>query len=157
MIIDADMVLLTNLTASLDEQIERLLPPADECDADHLEFLVGLGFVACQWYLTERRSWAHVEQGSALKAGPQHRHGVGIASVVNAAANFWKHAAEWRDDGLADRQANTLKPLLDLGLQEPIDLWSVLDELVRPHPPRFRSLLPFLEQWGQNVVPPAKE
>lgn len=158
MIIDADIVLLTNVAASLDEQIERLLPPSDECDKDHLELLVGLGFVACQWYLTERCNWANVERAPALQVKPSHRQGVVIASAVNAAANFWKHAAEWRDEETQDlRRERTLKPLRDLGLPEPIELLSVLDALVRPHPARFRSLLPFLAQWGQDVVSLSKE
>lgn len=145
MIIDADIVLLTNVAASLDEQIERLLPPSDECDKDHLELLVGLGFVACQWYLTERCNWANVERAPALQVKPSHRQGVVIASAVNAAANFWKHAAEWRDEETQDlRRERTLKPLRDLGLPEPRTVPPCADEdSSRTHTFTFRRMAAF--------------
>src|SRR5690606_16079018 len=53
--------------------------------------LAGFGFVACQRYITNIAAELGVEKARALSAGPRTAKGLTLVSLVNAAANGWKH------------------------------------------------------------------
>jgi hypothetical protein len=163
-LVDYDLQFLDELTALLDRRLDELEREMDgHPDPDAWGFLdswdatAGLGFVACQNYLT-----AVVGKGSkkaCLPLGPTHAAGDSIASIVNAGANYVKHHAEAR-------------PLDDLHLvavMHRLNVWewnasqerdgaisypmgNLLFEALKPAPRRFGELLPLLERWRDAVI-----
>jgi hypothetical protein len=77
----------------LDEEIEEHPDPDGWGLLDRFEYMVGLGFLTCQIYLTEvigdRR-----DADQCRKLGPRHHGGRAYAEIVHAAGNYVKHKAE---------------------------------------------------------------
>ena len=99
-IIDDDLDALIDLCSMIDERGARLLAVlrdvSEECPA-HEEFddLVGLGFVACQRYLTQAAAALGLDKRQALSTGPKTETGQFVSEIINTAANAWKHEGEW--------------------------------------------------------------
>ena len=160
-IFDYDLELLRELTNLLDKRLDALDQDIRRCpdpDAfglfDSAEGVCGLGFVACQQYLTTTASELGVEKAKALPCGPIHSCGDTIVSIVNHAANYWKHRDEWALGTSEKQQRKTQEGLesvladFEVGypltvtlarLVEPIEAW------------RFRHLFPFLEHWRDDL------
>lgn len=139
--------------------IDRSAAVSEDPDAygilDQLESIAGLGFAVCQTYMTAHISRSRASKPAALALGPRHRTGRTFAEVVNAAANFWKHSAEW-DRTRQDRPAaETVVSIQSLGIdtRDSYPLGNVLYELLRPHPSRFAGLVPFLLHWRDDLTP----
>jgi hypothetical protein len=88
--IDYDLELLRELTNLLDARLEALDQQIQRCpdpDAfglfDTAEGVCGLGFAACQQYLTATASGLGLEKSMALPCGPVHSCGDTIVSIVN--------------------------------------------------------------------------
>ena len=60
---------------------------------DPMEHLAGVGMVAAQRYLASVCNWLSVSKADGINQGPQKK-GVAVASIVNAAANYWKHTED---------------------------------------------------------------
>jgi hypothetical protein len=112
---------------------------------DDFERLVGDGFLRCQLYLVERRGPLH--GADAYRCGPMHRTRY-VAEIINAAANYRKHRAEWPHDP-ADAQRPQLRTeavLRDAGvLTREYVVTRVLHE-IRPDG-AFAGLLPLIVEW----------
>lgn len=158
MIIDPDLPLLEELLSLLDSQMARLQRKAQaSADPDgygvfdSFEHVVGLGFATCQTYLVARSARSGVSKPVALERGPTHRCGKTIASIVNAAANYWKHHEEWSVSPASQRE-RTIEVISSMGINPAeYTLANMLHELLRPLPARFVSLLPFLVQWSDSL------
>jgi hypothetical protein len=94
---DPDLDMLAEVLAVIDAQLETVLQGwenASEADElgyfDRAEHITGLGFVACQAYLTATYGFVSMKKLHALSVGPRHRDGQTIVEVINHAANFWK-------------------------------------------------------------------
>lgn len=157
--IDYDLDLLAELASVLDlklDGLDRLIQRYDDADAfgDSADGVCGLGFVACQQYLTATASWLGVEKAKALACGPVHQCGDTVVSIVNHAANYWKHGDEWAL-GLSEKQqgktqAGLAAVLADFESGYPLTV--ILARLVSPSEPwRFRHLLPFLASWRDDL------
>jgi len=68
---------------------------AAETVFDDYEHVVGMACVACQHYIGMRCAESGVCKRSALDLPPKHKTGIPIVSIINAAANYWKHHSEW--------------------------------------------------------------
>lgn len=156
---DFDLSFLRELVRLLDSNLTELSKEADENDDpdmvglyDRMEYVYGLGFAACQQYLTAKIGRDRMRKEFAISLGPCHRLGDPMAAILNAAANYWKHSAEWgsrADHRMEAQRDRTRRPLLKLGvdLQGPYPLSCVLSALLSPLPIRFETLLPFLVAW----------
>lgn len=154
---DFDLEFLTEILQLLDAKLSVLSEDADQVEdpdmfghLDRIEYVTGLGFAACQQYITAVMRAGKKKFGLSL--GPIHRTGDPVVTIVNAAANFWKHSAEWAslaDPKVEQRREETRKPLRELGvdLQGSYPLSCVLAELVTPLPFGFEVLLPMLVAW----------
>lgn len=158
--IDIDLPLLRRIVASLDALLHELSLAATASDdpdgmglLDQIESVVGLGFVACQNYMTtrvERRPKA-----AALGCGPMHGP-LHLATIVNAGANYWKHHPEWPYDEneLTGQPKATADTLRAAGVwQHDYKLTCLLHELVAPAPLSFEALLPHLRAWRDALDP----
>lgn len=162
-VIDYDLDLLKHITGLLDAQLDR------DCDAasvspdpdgmglfDRMEHITGLGFVACQTYLASVYGSIGITKDLALQCGPLHRPSLSVASLVNYAANCWKHQDEWalqQDTRARDR---IIKAFEDLGLSTlgEYPLSGCLADLCNGKEARFRNVLPFLSQWRDALRNP---
>lgn len=116
---------------------------------DRGEYVIGLGCVTCQQFIAASCSIIGVSKTDALDLGPKHRSGNSIASILNAAANYWKHSSEWNGD---KNGRLTRKILAEVGecLDKDFVLMCVLQELLAPFPLRFDRIVPFFGQLARG-------
>lgn len=161
MIFDFDLQFLRDAAALVDAGLERLYREADAIPDpvgfgvfDQVEYIAGFGFVACQTYATAVVSRRKIEKGAALALGPKHRTGRTIAELVNAAANHWKHSPEWSRDTPTSQAQRTIEVIQSLGVDAngSYPLANSLHAILRPLPPRFANLIPFLIQWRDALT-----
>lgn len=119
--IDTDLVFLTEILEMLDIKLDKLnadIQEAINCSADpdslgyfdRGEYLVGIGFCACQRYLSSTYGPIEIDKAKALKVGPFHEGGLSLATIINVAANYWKHSDEWNSIGYkANNEENELE------------------------------------------------
>lgn len=158
-VFDFDLPVLVELLKVIDKQIAKLevaiagSPDPDgfgECD--RLEAVVGLGFVACQQYINatygqlsaskEEKRW------QVVGSPPMHSCGESFVALADAAANYWKHADEWRAGESSRHEVRTRKVLNALTPStEGYGLSEILQEIVRPAQPRFASVIHELTLW----------
>jgi hypothetical protein len=159
-ILDVDLEFLNEGVQLVDAHLDRLQREAAHLadpdgfgEFDRMEYTAGLGFVICQQYMTARMMLRGITKADALKAGPMHRTGIPIAAVVNAAANHWKHLAEWGAAENDNRGKATREVLRTLGadLDQSYVMADVLSRLLSPFPARFERLLPFIASWSDGI------
>lgn len=159
-ILDFDLQFLRDFVRFLDAHLERLDEEAARVADpdgfgvyDSAEYIIGLGFVACQAYLAAIYGSLQVKKKEALKAGPGHRSGYTIAELVDHAANFWKHHEEWSLNPNAPPQARTLAALAALDIDgNEYPLTRALAALVLRTRGRFNALLSHLEAWRDALA-----
>jgi hypothetical protein len=161
MVVDFYLDFLQDAVALVDTRLECLDAQAEaspDPDAfgifDRVEYLTGFGFVACQTYLTATVSRFKLKKFEALELGPKHRTGCSMAQLTNAAANHWKHSAEWSLNALTTQAKQTLEVISSLGVDTTASypVANAMHEILKPHPVRFSNLIPFLTQW-RNALP----
>ncbi len=111
-VFDYDLETLREIALVLDARLDKLdrdIERYEDADAfgDTAEGLCGIGFVAGQQYMTATASWLGVDKSKALPCGPIHKCGDTVASIINHAANYWKHGDEWRLGKSEKQQATT--------------------------------------------------
>lgn len=136
----------------LDERAQQSTDPDADGIYDRSEYLAGFGIVACQTYITESVSMSGRAKKDALNFGPRHGCGQSIATLIDAVANYWKHVPEWKQP-LSGRPKDTADLIDSLGVDVDSSyvVMNALYELVRPHQPRVRHLVPLLAQWRQDL------
>lgn len=158
-VLDYDFETLREIALVLDarlDSLERDIARYDDADAfgDTAEGLCGIGFVACQQYMASTASWLRIEKTKALHCGPVHKCGDTVASLVNHAANYWKHGDEWAlgksEKQMAKTQDGLEAILADVEGGYPLTV--ILARLVGPSKTwRFRELLPLLTDWRDDM------
>jgi hypothetical protein len=160
---DYDLNFLEDFFTFLDAKLDDLQRRIDESpDPDQLglfddgEYLAGLGFVACQRYLSSTFGWKSIEKGEALDTGPKHLRGKTYARILHSAANYWKHADEWDSTAVMTRDITALKrddELRTIRTIQSVTPWSeytcfnLLAALTNTEKPRFADLIPILITW----------
>ena len=150
-----DLACLTDAATLVDSKLELLekraaqsADPDSDGIFDRAEYLAGFGLVACQAYMTESISMSGLERDKALNLGPRHACGHSMATLINATANYWKHAPEWTNP-LTRRAQVTADLIADLGvdINSSYVVVNALSEVVRPRKHRISHVIPFLSQW----------
>lgn len=157
--IDFDLHVLQEIASVLDERldaIKRQIEAGADADwhGDTAEGFCGVGFVACQQYMVATASWLKVGKGTALGCGPVHPCGNTVASIVNHAANFWKHRDEWGLRNSKDQQYGTQEGLAAIlaDFEQDYPLTVILARLVPPSKNwRFGELVPLLVEWRDDL------
>lgn len=153
---DFALPLLAEVCELLDSKLDAMTEEAAKCadpDAlglnDRFEYVAGFAFVACQEYLL-RICEGDSHRKALLETGPQ-RGPYSLARIVNAAANRWKHNAEW---GEAGGHPQTLEVFEGLGIDPRTNYpaSSVLSHLQGDFPRRFGAILPGLEAWRDAAL-----
>ena len=120
---------------------------------DSAENLIGLGFVACQTYITTVCGVLSLDKKKALSFGPIHQSGKSIAQIVNDAANYWKHSNEWKLAPNSKRQRKIENSFEKIGvpLSTSYTLSRILTELAAPNPISLKAVFLNLITWGNEI------
>ncbi len=113
---------------------------------DPMEHLAGIGVVAAQRYIASICNWLSVDREQALQLGPR-RKGVPIASVIHAAANYWKHI----EDGDGQIRPATRRVLEQLGVRTDAD-YCVTNTLYECGYSQLQGLMDDLIVWRDAVI-----
>ena len=159
-LIQYDLELLKELVQLIDQQIEKICQLCSEVDDpdsfgyfDRAEHVTGLGFVACQTFMSSVCGNLGVSKTKALAIGPSHSSGNTKAEIINHAANYWKHNSEWNLSKKDKRHENIEKAFKSIGFPIHLDypLSGVLAELSLPGEARFQSVLGALDVWKDEL------
>ncbi len=160
-----DSHFLRDLFALLDSRLEfivKCIESSSDPDGmgyfDDAENIFGIGLVASQQYLVSTYGQNGILKENALNAGPKHAGGETVVSILNAAANYWKHVDEWELGPVVCRDQNGLKPFQAkaMCIIETVTPWGdypladVLHRLIGE--PKLALLLPILEQWRADLA-----
>jgi hypothetical protein len=161
-LVDFDYELLSELMITLDQQWDAVLDDARKADElltdlymDRAEYLAGLGLVACQRYIGCTYPQFKLERKKAMGFPPLLPSGQAIAGLLDAGANYWKHAEE-RHYTQPHRKLhdNTLEAITKAGLS-PEDDYVCRDimELVAGEAPRpFSRVAKALIEWRTKLI-----
>jgi len=118
-------------------------------DAEHLH---GIGFVIAQRYITSACSVLRVQKKDALALGPKVGGNFGVAAVVNAVANHWKHSDEWDFNNLQKDATRTIQTIEAVGVEVPQFGGCVASNVLpKLGLKRFIDLKPILSTWSREV------
>jgi hypothetical protein len=159
-VLDPDLNLLNEILTVIDRHLETVINGwsataiADELGYfDRIEHVTGLGFVACQAYMTATYGFMNVAKLGSLSKGPRHKSGLSIAELVNHAANYWKHRDEWHLDKGFAKQKRVREAFDSIGFPVDTDypLSGILTELAASQSASFSPLIEKLEEWRDAV------
>jgi hypothetical protein len=159
-ILDYDLNLLRNLIHIIDQHLDHICKEAmhvEDADSlgyfDNAEHITGLGFVACQTYLSSVCGYLKIDKRTALSVGPFHSSGQTKVQIINHAANYWKHNSEWSFDKNS-RQRKFVEDAFEL-VGFPVDtdypLSGVLTEVAFPDNAAFEPIIKVLESWRTEL------
>ena len=154
------LALLRDLIRTIDQHLDHTIQEAmlvDEADNfgyfDRTEHIIGLGFVACQTYMSSVYGYYKIKKQRALSIGPSHSGGLTKAQIINHAANYWKHNSEWLFDKNGKQRKYIEDAFESVGFPVNTDypLSGVLTEIVFPEFAAFNPILKILESWRDEI------
>ncbi|RYU63764.1 hypothetical protein ERW51_18245 [Aliivibrio finisterrensis] len=157
--IDLKIAELSDLLMLLDSRLDQLMAQAktsldaDSCGIfDRSEYFIGVGFVAMQQYIADTMYKSKIKKNEALNLGTLTSLGSTHISVINSAANWWKHESEWdwySESGISNKTYLTVCNIVD-----PINypLSNILAFLVAEKRFCLSSIIPILEEWRDHFV-----
>lgn len=156
---DRELRLLSGLLSTLDEKVienMRAIACSTDPESDGLtdrgEYFIGVGLAAIQQYLTDTLTLTGLKKDRAFKIGPSYSSEFTFVSVINAAANWWKHSAEWQgassQSGMALR---TQEIVMAVSGSEDYPLSNVLANLLGTSDITLSALLPNLVLWREAI------
>ncbi|MBV5347411.1 hypothetical protein [Lamprocystis purpurea] len=156
---DGEMALLADLLAMVDKEILRVqekIKASKDPETDGLldrgEYFVGIGVTAIQQYFSDTLTLTGIDKKTALELGPKHSKNYSIFQVINAAANYWKHSAEWYSESELRKDAQrTIQVVSEVSGTNYYMLYNSLHALLRSSDVTLCSLLPMLVLWRTAV------
>lgn len=160
---DHELCLLSELLNILDDkviEVSKFIATSVDPESDDLtdrgEYFIGVGFSVIQQYLTDTLTLTGISKKRALDIGPRYSGELTFISIVNAAANWWKHSAEWwgqeTTSGLASQtQRIVLEIVLESAETPDYPLSNVLAKLLDTSEITLSALLPNLVLWRSAV------
>ncbi|MEH6473436.1 MAG: hypothetical protein V7752_19575 [Halopseudomonas sp.] len=146
--------------ASIDEEcISKSIDPESDGLLDRGEYFIGVGFVAIQQHLNESLIAIDINKKDAYSLGLTHPIGMSSISVINAAANWWKHEAEWfKNDHVPKNGERTVEIIMGISNQHEYALSNVLSSFSESKLLSFtRNIVPHIETWTKELCVKSKE
>ncbi|GGY52428.1 hypothetical protein GCM10011297_26670 [Bacterioplanes sanyensis] len=162
---DRELQLLAELLSILDEKlaevsnlISKSVDPESDGLTDRGEYFIGVGFSVIQQYLTDTLTLTGMSKRKALDIGPRYSKEFTFISVVNAAANWWKHSAEWVGQETTSTLASRTQRIV-IETAESLDypLSNVLAKLLGSSEIMLCALLPNLVLWRSAIDTAVRE
>jgi hypothetical protein len=154
--LDYELSLLREIVLFIDQHLSQIIHNSmqvEDADSfgyfDSAEHITGLGFVACQTYMSAVYGLMGIEKQKALVVGPLHASGKTKVQIINHAANYWKHNNEWTF-GHNQKQMKNIEEAFDsVGFPVNTDypLSGILAEIATPEEARFEAIIHILELW----------
>ena len=146
-------------------KIDTATGPIDEHLCDRSEYLFGAGFVAIQKYMLETRHLKKIKFTKAIDPKVPDNSQVPFEEAVWAAANYWKHDAEWWSVAFQESDQSTGKekdiPNNILRNSEILSAFGVFGRdylcstVLAAYTPskdlRLSSLLPLILDWRKSL------
>lgn len=156
---DSELQFLSELLATLDNKLVEItglimdsVCPESDGLTDSGEYFIGVGFSAIQQYLTDTLILTGISKSRAFDIGPRHSDSLTFVAVVNAAANWWKHSAEWVGQPTQNSLAlRTQETVTKVSGAEDYPLSNVLASLQGSSEVTLSALLPNLVLWRSAV------
>ena len=161
---------LLEVNFKVQEALNNSLNPDDLDLFSKGEYIIGMGFSACQRHISSTLGLIEIERSTALEVGPTHS-GKPIVTIINAAANYWKHSDDWsaisftkipesemvrinvRDSEFLNKQQK--ETILTI---EAVAPWSdytcanILASLTKTNELKLSELIPILDEWRNELV-----
>jgi hypothetical protein len=155
--LDFELDFLRSFLALIDSrfvELEKIVKDRNPDDYilvfDDMEYLRGVGFVVCQRYITSICCWWQIDKVSALSAGPKLANGLTYSSVINVAANYWKHFDEWGENKNEGVRLSARQEIENLGIT--LSGGHVISKIFeKVGASNFSALLPILKEWRSEV------
>ena len=160
MLLDYDLELLKGIVRTIDQHLETINQRSTEVDDadsfgyfDQAEHALGLGFVACQTYISAICGQLGTKKQDALSFGPQHSSGQTVVQIVNHAANYWKHSDEWllNKNHKKKKYIEIAFEAIGASVETDYPLSNVLMEITSPRKASFESLVELLIIWNEEL------
>ena len=158
---DTQLSTLTGLLEYIDSELLKIEVAIDAgYDVDSMgvldtgEYLIGVGFVAVQQHLNESLITKYLKKNDAFSLGPMHSTNASSISIINAAANWWKHESEWHRLGEVPRSGErTYNTIMDISNQHEYALSNVLASFSESKKMSFsESIIPCIEEWSKAIM-----
>lgn len=128
------------------------LPNSNCCHKyEHVEYLIGYGFVAIQRYISETLMFTEITKKNAPKVQLKFIEKHSLIEVINAGANYWKHSPEWVNQCDDFLSKNTRQILDDICDETDFPLSELLIMLGGADGLRLSGLIPQLLEWRDLV------
>tara|TARA_R110001606_G_scaffold399101_1_gene580713 strand:- start:3236 stop:3766 length:531 start_codon:yes stop_codon:yes gene_type:complete len=133
--------------------ISRSVDPESDGLFDLGEYFIGVGFVAIQQHLNDSLIGIDLNKKEAYSLGPIHSSGVSSISVINAAANWWKHEAEWfKNDNIPKNGKHTVEIIRGISNGHEYALSNVLASFSESKCLSLtKSVVPHIEEWEKAL------
>lgn len=132
----------------IDKSISQSVDPGSDGLLDQGEYFIGVGFVVIQQHLTDSLIGTNLRKNESLSLGEMHPSGVPSISVINAAANWWKHEAEWFKEGKVPKNGLTFEIVMNISNQYDYALSNVLASFSESKSLVFVDhVIPHIEKW----------
>lgn len=155
---DGELQLLSELLATLDNKLVEIsslivasVDPESDGLTDRGEYFIGVGFSAIQQYLTDTLTHTGISKSRTFDIGPSHSDRLTFVAVLNAAANWWKHSAEWVGPIQSGLALRTQEIVIEISGTEGYPLSNVLANLQGSSEITLSALLPNLVLWRSAV------
>lgn len=158
-LVDCELDRLCELLDLLDQKISEIsaliresVDPDAEGLLDRGEYFIGVGFVAIQQYLLDSLMFTGIEKDKAYKLGSVHSSGITYVALINSAANWWKHEAEWAGNNKVPKSGErTFIHITDVAETVGYELSVVLASLCGSGSLSLKGVVPWLVEWRNAV------
>ncbi len=157
MLLGCETNITNDLVGMIDQKLDEIMElsnsTAEDPESlgyfDSAEHLIGLGFVVCQTHITAGYGILQIKKEKAFACGPMHACGSSVASIINDAANYWKHNNEWSLDRNSGRRKKIEIAFEKIGFPVNTDypLSNILAELSSPQKVSFVQVMEKLREW----------
>lgn len=157
--VDWNLDILSELLSMLDGKISEInsqILNSSDPDYEGLcntgEYFIGIGFVAIQRYLVDTLIGTGIDKNKAYILGPKFSSDITYVSLINSAANWWKHEAEWfNKDEIPRNGQRTIEHVTAIAESHEYALSNILASICGSGNISLGALVPYLIEWRNFV------
>ena len=159
-VFDYDLLFLDPLLKAFDTQLRFVTKSIEEQYGldrteylNQLDYLAGVGFTACQQYITAICRATNIAPREARKLPPAYNSDLTVVEVIHAGANYWKHHEEWTPEN-ADKRKETVTMLTKAGadIEGAYICSDLIDSICGTGANPFSRLKQLLVEWRNNAI-----
>jgi hypothetical protein len=157
---DGELAILCELLGMLDKrisEIQSLISRSSDPESDGLcdkgEYFIGVGFAAIQQYLVDTLISTGINKIDAYKLGSAFDKDKTYIELIDSAANWWKHEAEWWNTGKVPKNGErTFAHVTSIADSQDYALSIVLASICGSGSlSSLGAIVPYLKEWRSAV------